>query len=284
MKTVKIGGVPEHFNYPWYTAFKKKSFIQQNINLRWIDFEGGTGQMNGALREGKIDMAVILTEGIVRDIIMGNPSKIVQVFVQSPLIWGIHISHNKSYSTIQSIKGKKAAISRFGSGSHLMAFVHAKNHNWNIATDLKFKVVNDMEGAIKSLIAGQSDYFMWEKYTTKPLVDQGIFNTLGYCPTPWPCFVIAVRNEVLENEPDLVKTILQCINQETLVFKSMPNIESKLAEKYQQKKEDIAEWLSITEWSQKNLKNSQLKQVQQHLKELHLIQKTLPCSKILHHF
>ena len=33
------------------------------------------------------DIAVILTEGIIKDIAAGNPSKIVQVYVQSPLIW-----------------------------------------------------------------------------------------------------------------------------------------------------------------------------------------------------
>jgi hypothetical protein len=28
-------------------------------------------------------------------------------------------------------------------------------------------------------------------------VDKGIFRRIGDCPTPWPCFVIAVR-EILE--------------------------------------------------------------------------------------
>ncbi len=36
------------------------------------------------LRSGEIDMANILTESIIRDIIQGNDSKIVQVFVRSP--------------------------------------------------------------------------------------------------------------------------------------------------------------------------------------------------------
>jgi hypothetical protein len=44
------------------------------------------------LRDGETDIAVILTEGIVKDIVAGNPSKIVQVYVESPLIWGIHVA------------------------------------------------------------------------------------------------------------------------------------------------------------------------------------------------
>jgi hypothetical protein len=38
---------------------------------------------------GETDIAIILTEGIVKDIVAGNDSKIVQVYVESPLIWGI---------------------------------------------------------------------------------------------------------------------------------------------------------------------------------------------------
>jgi hypothetical protein len=54
----------------------------------------GTGKMCQMLRDGETDIAVILTEGIVKDITAGNPSKIVQVYVDSPLIWGIHVAAN----------------------------------------------------------------------------------------------------------------------------------------------------------------------------------------------
>ena len=98
MKLINIGGVPEHFNLAWYLTLKNGEYKEEGINLRWKDYFGGTGAMNKGLREGEIDMAVILTEGIIKDIIEGNPSKIVQTFVQSPLIWGIHVAHNSAYN------------------------------------------------------------------------------------------------------------------------------------------------------------------------------------------
>ena len=70
MKNIKIGGVPEHFNLPWYLTLRDKSYFEKNINLRWHDFFGGTGQMCKALRNKDIDMAVILTEGIIKDYIV----------------------------------------------------------------------------------------------------------------------------------------------------------------------------------------------------------------------
>jgi len=193
MKTVIIGGVPEHFNLAWYLTLKDGAYKKAGINLRWKDFFGGTGQMCNALREKEIDLAVILTEGVIKDIIGGNPSKIVQTFVNSPLVWGIHVAKNSGFQTIEDLKGKKAAISRYGSGSHLMAYVNAKNNNWNLKKDLKFEVIKNLDGAVEGLTNGIADYFMWEKFTTKPLVDSGIFRRIGECPSPWPCFVIATR-------------------------------------------------------------------------------------------
>jgi ABC-type nitrate/sulfonate/bicarbonate transport systems, periplasmic components len=209
MKNFKIGGVPEHFNLPWYLTLSNKEYNAYGINLRWKDYFGGTGEMCKALREKEIDMAIILTEGIIRDIHNGNDTKIVQVFVKSPLIWGIHVASNSKHKTINDLKGKKAAISRFGSGSHLMSFVNAEKMKWNLDDDLKFEVVKDLDGALESIPKGASDYFLWEKFTTKPYVDSGIFKLIGDCPTPWPCFVIAVRNDVLSEHESEIKTILK---------------------------------------------------------------------------
>ena len=138
MKRVNIGGVPEHFNLAWYLTLKDGSYKDEGINLRWKDFFGGTGQMCKALREGEVDMAVILTEGIIKDITAGNPSKIVQIFVESPLIWGIHVAQASDYQRIEDIKGTKAAISRYGSGSHLMAYLNAKNNQWDLIDNVPY--------------------------------------------------------------------------------------------------------------------------------------------------
>ncbi|NNK82056.1 MAG: ABC transporter substrate-binding protein, partial [Flavobacteriaceae bacterium] len=244
LKNVKIGGVPEHFNLAWYLTLRNGEYKDEGISLRWEDYYGGTGQMCKALREGEIDLAVILTEGIIKDIIAGNPSKIVQTFVQSPLIWGIHVAALSNFKTIEDIKGTRAAISRYGSGSHLMAYVNAQNNNWEIPEDLNFEVIKNLDGAVSGLTEGVADYFMWEKFTTKPYVDQGIFRRIGECPTPWPCFVIAAREDFIENEKDTLQTILNIINSTTSEFKYIPSIDRTIANRYNQKLEDVQDWLS----------------------------------------
>ncbi len=271
MKTVNIGGVPEHFNLAWYLALKKGAFKNEGINLRWNDYFGGTGEMTKALRTGEIDLAVILTEGIIQDIIAGNPSKIVQSFVKSPLIWGIHVAHNSKYQTLDELRGKKAAISRFGSGSHLMSFVNAQNHSWDLKKDLNFEIVKSLDGAVEELTAGKADYFLWEKFTTKPLVDNHTFRKLGECPTPWPCFVIAARTSFLKNEKDALEAILKIINSVTSRFKDIPDIDKTVAERYNQKIEDVQDWLNLTEWSQEKISKKTIENIQNKLFELHII-------------
>ena len=274
MTDLKVGGVPEHFNYPWYLTLKNKEYTQENINLRWQDFPGGTGEMCKALRSGEVDIAIVLTEGIIKDISEGNPSKIVQTFVKSPLIWGIHVAAKSKFTNIKDLEHAVIAISRFGSGSHLMAIVNAFNQGWNVET-LKFKVVDNLQGGIDALKNGTADYFMWERFTTKPLVDNGTFRRIGNCPTPWPCFVIAVRNEILENHYTEVKEVLDIINQQTKDFKNIENIDKILAKRYEQKLEDIQKWLKITEWNDgKPITKNLITRIQNKMVRFNVIEKS----------
>ena len=69
MNQVKIVGVPEHFNLPWHLCLENGEFEKENIDLQWTDVPEGTGKMCQMLRDGSTDIAVILTEGIIKDIV-----------------------------------------------------------------------------------------------------------------------------------------------------------------------------------------------------------------------
>uniref|UniRef100_UPI0040472432 substrate-binding domain-containing protein n=1 Tax=Polaribacter sp. TaxID=1920175 RepID=UPI0040472432 len=281
MTDIKVGGVPEHFNYPWYLTLKNKAYSPFDINIRWTDFPGGTGDMCKALRDGEVDIAIILTEGIVKDISEGNPSKIVQNYVKSPLIWGIHVSGNSHFKTIDDLENKTVAISRYGSGSHLMAIVNAHNQGWDVS-NLNFNEVGTLEGGIEALTNGSADYFMWEHFTTKPLVDSGIFNRVGDCPTPWPCFVIAVRDEVIQKHKVVVEKIVSIINQTTENFKELPEIEEILSKRYKQQLSDVKEWLSLTSWESSDpILESDMNAIQDKLFQFKVIDKKMKAEELI---
>ncbi|WP_433830703.1 substrate-binding domain-containing protein [Flavobacterium anhuiense] len=272
MKTVKIAGVPEHFNLPWHLCIENGEFEEENIDLQWTNVPEGTGKMCQMLRDGETDLAVILTEGILKDIAAGNPSKIVQIYVQSPLIWGIHVDAKSDFQTLKDLKNKKAAISRIGSGSQLMAYVNANEQGWEM-DDLEFEIVNTIDGAVDALTNQKADYFMWERFMTKPLVDKGVFRRIDDCPTPWPSFIIVGRDEFLKKNAKTVETILKIINKTTVDFKEIPEIDKKLSKLFNQKAEDIKEWLKLTQWSQKNLTEKSFNKIQNQLFDLGIIDK-----------
>ena len=132
-------------------------------------------------------MALALTEGLVTDLHRGNPSKLLGTYVSTPLTWGVHVSAGSALKSMADLgPDVRYAISRMGSGSHLMACVDAHSRKLD-PSSLALEVVGSLDGARQSLRAGQADVFLWEKYTTKFLVDSGEWRRIGEVPTPWPC-------------------------------------------------------------------------------------------------
>jgi len=284
MQKVIIGGVPEHFNLPWHLAIEKGKFNQVGIDVQWKEFPGGTGAMCAALRDGSIDVAIILTEGIVKDITEGNPSKIVKVFVESPLLWGIHVAAKSKFNTISELENANIAISRYGSGSQLMAKVNAQIHGFDIE-NLQYKLVKNLEGGIKALTKGTADYFMWEHFTTKPLVDQGIFKRIDSITTPWPCFVIAVRNTVLEEQAATIQSIITVLNKQLELFKNPlenPDLIQMFSKRYHLRTEDVISWLTITKWNQeKSISKKLIISIQNKLVDFNVIRNTIPLNTLI---
>ena len=247
--TLRIGGVPEHFNLPIHLAKEADEFASRGIDLQWTTFKGGTGQMTKALRDGEVDLCILLTEGIITDIIRGNPSKIISVYITTPLIWGIHTGKNNSLLHHDDIYDKQYAISRFGSGSHLMAIVDA-TVNDRVLSEEQFTVIKNLEGALKSLDALETDVFYWEKYTTKPYVDNGPLRRIGEFLTPWPCFVIAATDHILKSEPESVIRLLRTIHDRTDRFMQDEAAAIELvSQRYGQQRKDVERWFHSTEWA-----------------------------------
>ncbi|MBC2840508.1 substrate-binding domain-containing protein [Robiginitalea sp. SC105] len=277
---IRIAGVPEHFNLPWHLALQEGAFAERGIDLEWTDIPQGTGKMCDMLRTGSADMALLLTEGFVKAAAEGLDAVIVQEFVASPLHWGIHVAQNSRFREVGELASARAAISRYGSGSHLMAFVNAKNRGWDTGM-LRFEVVDTLEGAVSALTAGEADYFMWERFTTQPLVDSGVFRRLGICPTPWPCFILVAGRAFAAENAGILNHILEVINTFTVEFKSIPSIDRTLALRYGQQLDDIRSWLSVTEWSQDQINIQVIENVVDTLFDLKLISNKPAASQLL---
>jgi ABC-type nitrate/sulfonate/bicarbonate transport system substrate-binding protein len=245
---IRLGGVPEHFNLPIHLAKEKGIFSSRGVDLEWTDFGGGTGQMTKALRDNQVDACILLTEGMIKDIIKGNPSKIISEYVTTPLTWGIHTGVNNDLVNYRDIFDKQYAISRFGSGSHLMAIVDADSKGYQLNKE-QFTIIKDINGALPSLDQLETDVFYWEKYTTKPYVDAGQLRRIGEYNTPWPCFVIAATDKILKEHPDSVIRMLRTIHDECDQFMHNESVIPEVSKRYNQQIKDVERWYNSTEWA-----------------------------------
>jgi cyclopropane fatty-acyl-phospholipid synthase-like methyltransferase/ABC-type nitrate/sulfonate/bicarbonate transport system substrate-binding protein len=244
-----VGGVPEHFNAPWNVATTRSDFHARPYSVRWTNFPGGTGAMCAALQDGSLDVAVLLADGIVASILSGNPARIIGTYVDSPLYWGIHVHADSPHRAPEDLAGLPFAISRFGSGSHLMTYVEAHARGWLDDHDPEFVPVGGLEGARGALAQGDAHGFLWERLMTRPLVDSGEWRQIGVRPSPWPAFLIAARPEVIDAHGDLLADMLTVVARRCHEMKADRDATiSYVAATFGLEPERVGPWLDETRW------------------------------------
>lgn len=219
---LRIGFVPEHFSTPL-------AFAQQRFDLPGdlIPEPLGTGALTARLKapssdDNALDVAVGLTEGFVAD--LGKMSAkgeeatygLVGTYVDSPLCWAISTGAKRDeLRSVQDLKGKRVGVSRIGSGSYVMSYVLADQHGWLEAGKDPFGIV--VAGDFAALRASvnlapkeagkESEFFMWEHFTTKKYWDDGEIKRIGEIYTPWASWMITARNSVQDQIPALLESV-----------------------------------------------------------------------------
>lgn len=236
--TLRVAGVPEHFNLPFQSGVQRGVFSKNGVNLLWNAVPGGTGAMVQLVSSGEADVAVALTEGVVAAIVSANinaeklrkenssssstpPPPLLRCageFVASKLRWMVAAGVRHECSSLEDVGQMLArdptrilrfSVSRLGSGSHLMAYLLAKRQGWP-QDRLQFIVQKDFRTMRRGVgeerqsgVGGggenePADLLMWEWYMTKPFVDALELKALGYFDTPWHCFSFIARKDWLD--------------------------------------------------------------------------------------
>jgi len=267
----RIGGVPEHFNLPWRLAIESGAIADLGMNASWQDFPSGTGSMVQAFADDQVDVAMLLTEGAIKAKAQGATFDIIGFYTNTPLLWGIHVPAHSNLHTLSDLEHAHYAISRFGSGSNLMAYLLASQQNQTLTKD-SFKIISNLAGA-RDLFKGGGDYaFLWEKFMTQPMVDSGEFRRIGEIPTPWPCFVICIKPSFYQAQKESIDAMLQCVFDTAQELKASPLAAKLIAARYQLKIQAVKEWLKTVDWaSTLELNPGQISKTKATLKSLDLI-------------
>ncbi len=275
MIKLRVGGVPEHFNLPWRLAINSGALKKHGIDAKWKEFHSGTGAMVQALNNDEVDVATLLTEGAIKAVADSAEVKaqfeLYAFYTKTPLIWGVHVPTQSDLHSLQDLKNTTFAISRFGSGSHLMAYLLAESLGLDIH-NLQFEIIDNLKGARALFRQGGNYVFLWEKFMTKPFVDHGEMRRIVDFPTPWSCFVTCVRKSVLEKHPKQLKQLMKTVLRTAKQLKKSKITPKLIASQYQLELEDVHTWLDTTQWYKKvSLDQELLQQVQTKLKQLKII-------------
>ena len=271
IKTLRITGVPEHFNYPLRLLERQQPLSKSGIQLVWKEESRGSGQLLQDLRNGDTDLALLLTESFLKDCSTGGQNKMLGYHVLSPLIWGIHESPIIPSSPDVDSK-KNFFVSRMGSGSHLMAQVLAAREGWPVDS-LTFQIIDNLDGAVAAYARGEEGFFLWEKYTTSPAVTKGALVRTGELPSPWPCFVWVASPKALENWGEGLFQVRDAVYAISEALVKQPDLVERLAKEYQLSPGLVNEWLAQTTWcTQATLSPDSLAEVIEQVRHLGIIE------------
>jgi ABC-type nitrate/sulfonate/bicarbonate transport system substrate-binding protein len=218
--------------------------------------------MTAKLKDGSINMAAALTEGLVAGIANGHDFyKIVGTYVSAPLCWALSAGANSKHDSIDTLNHTDVGISRFGSGSHIMAFVLADQQGW-LAPNVKenppftFTVLGNFKAMRDAVNDGTSDYFMWETFTTKPYHDSGEIKRIGQITPPWPAFSFAASTDLIEKDSQGIIKALEAIEKATKLFMAQKDKESvqHIMRVLDYQEVDVREWFKTVRYED-NLRN-----------------------------
>ncbi|KAG6334413.1 hypothetical protein ID866_4682, partial [Astraeus odoratus] len=258
---LRIGYVREHFCSP----LLQYEADDQGKTFTLVECPSGTGQLISRLTNDEIDVAIgdrkrfqsLQARGELRQL----PVKMAclpyplldhwtTTYATSPWRRAVITGYNSSYQQIPDLQGTTLGISRYGSGSHTMAYVMALQQGWP-TDELKFQVNNDIRGLLDSVNEGSTSAFMWEWFTTKPFADASECRFIGAVPTPWPSWLIAAHPERASTEE--LKAFLSSLTRYVQEFqkpesRAGPSVEF-IKRVFGYPEEDVKAWLQTVEYT-----------------------------------
>lgn len=259
MTVLKVAYIPEHFSTPLFFAKQENYYASKNLEIEFTPVPEGTGRLIALLNSNEVDIAIGLTEGFVADIAKGNETyKVAGTYVQSPLCWAISTGYNREDITKpEDLAGKKIGVSRIGSGSYIMSFVLGLQLKFpspffsDHPTCSNFKNLRESVSHTYEDESKFSDAFMWEHFTSKKYYDNKDIKKIGEIYTPWPSWVIAVRENVLKNNYEDIKNFTACINEGVKHFLENPDkATSYISTNLDYSEEDAKAWLKTVKFNE----------------------------------
>lgn len=168
--------------------------------------------------------------------------------------WALSAGKDSKHNSIDTLQNTNVAISRYGSGSHIMAYVLADQREWLKKGEqpFEFTVLNNFKNMRDGVNEGKCDYFMWETFTTKPYHDSGEIKRIGQITPPWPAFMFAAHTDLLAKDKQGLVKVLKAIEKATEVFMDQKEDESikHVMRILEYPEEDVRRWFKTVRYAE----------------------------------
>ena len=207
--------------------------------------------MAAALRSGELDAAMLLTEGAVAGVASGGGFGIASLYTESPLLWGIHVPAALGLHAVDDLEGARYAISRRGSGSHLMAFVHARARGWP-TDDLDVRERRQSRRGRRGVRERRGRRVLLGKIHDEAARRRGAVSARGRVRAPWPAFVVCVADAVgAEQRAGAREAAGRRFSSRRTCSPRARTPRRFIGARYSLEPSDVAEWLRATRWARR---------------------------------
>jgi NitT/TauT family transport system substrate-binding protein len=182
-------------------------FIKEGLDSQII-FIGSATQLAQVLVAGDVDIASLGGGPVMAASLSGADLKVIGNNVNK-LIFSLHVK--PEIKSIEELRGKRIAVSRFGSSSDVAARTALRKYNLDPSKDVNLMQLGTMSnmfgalksGAVEASMVSPPTQFMSEKLGFKELLSVTEMN-LAY-PNP----AMAVSGELIRKKPDLIDRFMR---------------------------------------------------------------------------
>lgn len=207
-----------------YVAMGLDLFSKYSIQVERVSMGGGANVAN-ALVTGDLDFGSLSTINVARLVAQGRPVRIVASQYEME-IWALLLNPQlrSRVTKLSDIRGLTVGVSAIGSGSWGFANLVAKSQGMDPSRDIRIVPLGNIFALLSGLRSGRVDSIVtWEPGTSEavmrgtgyPLLDlQDEAQHLQFMGAPRSLVeVIAVRDELAQARPELVRKVVQVLNE-----------------------------------------------------------------------
>jgi NitT/TauT family transport system substrate-binding protein len=202
---------------------RKQGIFRKNGLEPEIVYVGSGTILSQALIAGTFDVAFSQGSEAIAAKLRGFDQRIVATVAN-------HFNHvflgHPSITSLKQLKGKKVAVSRFGSGSHFMTNLVVKEAGLDPQKDVAVLQVGNSSSRMAAIMAGSVDATIMAADFV-PLAKKQGFNILvdlADTKVEYPFLSLHMMSPVIERNPKLAKALIKSVSEGIRVFKTDRNV------------------------------------------------------------